>query len=64
MPAIPWTQTAELTIPAGGSDAFTVTMVAGPSATGLVQRDIRCRTNEVLHATRDTTMTLTVVPAS
>jgi len=54
---------AELTIPAGGSDAFTVTMVAGPNATGLVHRDIRCGTNEVLHDTRDTTMTLTVVPA-
>lgn len=54
---------SELTIPAGGSDAFTVTMVAGPNATDLLQRDIRCRTNQVLHSVRDTTMTLTVVPA-
>ena len=54
---------SELTIPAGGTDAFTVTMVAGPNAASLLQRDIRCRTNQVLHATRDTTMTLTVVPA-
>ena len=54
---------SELTIPAGGTDAFTVTMVAGPNATGLVQRDIRCRTNQPLHEIRDTTMTLTVVPA-
>ena len=54
---------SELTIPVGGSDAFTVTMVAGPNATGLVQRDIRCTTNQVLHRARDTTMTLTVVPA-
>jgi HYDIN/CFA65/VesB-like, Ig-like domain len=53
----------ELTIPAGATDAFTVTMVAGSNATGVVQRDIGCRTNEVLHETRDTTMTLTVVPA-
>jgi hypothetical protein len=54
---------SELTIPAGGTDAFTVTMVAGPNATDLLQRDIRCRTNQVLHSVRDTTMTLTVVPA-
>src|SRR6185295_7086484 len=45
---------SELTIPAGGTDAFTVTMVAGPNATGLVQRDIRCRTNQRLHEARDT----------
>ncbi|MGH9889582.1 MAG: hypothetical protein ACREBE_28880, partial [bacterium] len=54
---------AELTIPAGGTDAFTVTMVAGPSATGVLQRDIRCATNQALHGTRDTTMTLTVAAA-
>lgn len=54
---------SELTIPVGGTDAFTVTMVAGPNATGLVQRDIRCRTNQVLRRTQYTTMTLTVVPA-
>jgi len=54
---------SELTIPAGGTDAFTVTMVAGPNATALVQRDIQCRTNQALHEIRDTTMTLTVVPA-
>jgi hypothetical protein len=54
---------SELTIPAGGSDAFTVTMVAGPNTTGLLQRDIQCRSNEQLHRIRDTTMTLTVVPA-
>lgn len=54
---------SELTIPAGGTDAFTVTMVAGPNATALLQRDIRCRTNQQLHEIRDTTMTLTVVPA-
>lgn len=54
---------AELTIPPGGADAFTVTMVAGPAATAVSQHDIRCRTNQVLHETRDTTMTLTVVPA-
>lgn len=54
---------AELTIPAGGSDAFTVTMAAGTNATGTIQRDIRCHTNQPLHGSRDTTMTLTVVPA-
>jgi hypothetical protein len=54
---------SKLTIPAGGTDAFTVTMVAGPNTTGVLQRDIRCSTNEVLHGIRDTTMTLTVVPA-
>jgi hypothetical protein len=53
---------SELTIPPGGTDAFTVTMVAGPNATALLQRDIRCHTNQVLHEIRDTTMTLTVVP--
>jgi hypothetical protein len=53
---------AELTIPAGGTDAFTVTMVAGPSASGVLHRDIRCATNQALHGTRDTTMTLTVEP--
>ena len=54
---------AKLTIPADGTNAFIVTMVAGPSTRGLLQRDIRCRTNEVLHGLRDTTMTLTVLPA-
>jgi hypothetical protein len=54
---------SELTIPAGSSDAFTVTMVAGPDATGVLQRDIQCSSNELLHRIRDTTMTLTVVPA-
>jgi hypothetical protein len=54
---------AKLTVPAGGTDEITVTMVAGPNATSVVQRDIRCRTNQILHRTRDTTMTLTVVPA-
>lgn len=54
---------SQLTIPAGGTDAFTVTMVAGPNTTGLLQRDIRCTSNQVFHEIRDTTMTLTVVPA-
>jgi hypothetical protein len=54
---------SELTIPPGGTDAFTVTMVAGPDATARMQGDIRCHSNEILHRTRDTTMTLTVVPA-
>jgi hypothetical protein len=38
-------------------------MVAGPNATAVVQRDIWCHTNEILHGIRETTMTLTVIPA-
>jgi hypothetical protein len=53
----------ELTIPAGGTDAFTVTMTGGQTDAGAVQREILCVTNEWFHQPRVTIASLLVTPA-
>jgi hypothetical protein len=55
---------AELTIPPGASDAFTVAMAAGPTTSGTVQRDILCTTNQQRRELRGSLITLTVTPPS